>query len=52
MVFAVISVEYGKVLDLEPKSHYCKVCNLKKDLKGKNSIAFAEWKNENVCRFN
>ena len=32
-LFAAISIESGKVLDVEPMSRYCKGCNLKKGLK-------------------
>ena len=41
-VFAAIPIEYGKVLDVEPMSRYCKGCNLKEDLKVKNPTAYAE----------
>ena len=49
--FAAISIESGKVLDVEPMSRYCKGCNLKKGLKVKNSTAYAEWKNAHICRY-
>ena len=39
-LFAAISIESGKVLDVEPMSRYCKGCNLKKDLKVKNPTAY------------
>ena len=41
-VFAAISIESGKVLNVESMSPYCKSCNLKKDLKVKNPTAYAE----------
>ena len=34
-VFAAISIESAKVLDVEPMSRYCKGCNLKKGFKSK-----------------
>ena len=51
-VFAAISIESGKVLDVEPMSRYCKDCNLKKDLKVKNPTVYAEWQNAHICRYN
>ena len=51
-VFAAISIESGKALDVEPMSCYCKGCSLKKDLKVKNPTAYAEWKNADICRYN
>ena len=51
-VFAAISIESGKALDVEPMSCYCKGCNLKKDLKVKNPTAYAEWKNAHIYRYN
>ena len=48
-VFAAISTESGKVLDVEPMSRYCKGCNLKKHLKVKSPPAYAEWKNAHIC---
>ena len=36
-VFAAISIESGKVLDVEPMSRYCKGYNLKKVLKVKKT---------------
>ena len=38
-VFVAISIESGKVLDVEPMCRYCKDCNSKKDLKVKNPTA-------------
>ena len=43
-VFAAISIESRKVLDVEPMSLYGKGFNLKKDLKVRNITAYAEWK--------
>ena len=37
-VFEAISIESGEVLDVEPKSRYCKGCKLKKDLKVKTQL--------------
>ena len=51
-VFVAISIESGKVLDVEPMSRYCKSCNLKKDLKVNNPTAYAAWKNAHICRYN
>ena len=51
-VFAAISIESGKVLDVEPMSRYCKGYNLKKVLKVKKPTAYAEWKNAHICRYN
>ena len=48
-LFAAISIESGKVLDVEPIPCYCEMCNLKKDLKVKNPTAYAEWKNAHIC---
>ena len=43
-VFAAISVENGKVSDIEPTSRYWKGCNLRKDFQVKNPSAYAERK--------
>ena len=51
-VFAAISIESGKVLDVEPMPRYCKSCDLKKDLKVKKPTAYTEWKNAHICRYN
>ena len=49
-VFAAISVENGKVSDIEPTSRYWKGCNLRKDFQVKNPSAYAERK-MHVCQF-
>ena len=51
-MFAAISIESGKVLDVEPMPRYCKSCDLKKDLKVKKPTAYTEWKNVHICRYN
>ena len=51
-MFAAISIESGKVLDVESMCPYCKSCNLKKDLKVKNPTTYAEWKNAHICQYN
>ena len=51
-MFAAISIESGKVLDVEPMLRYCEGCNLKNDLKVKNPTAYAECKNAHICRYN
>ena len=47
-VFAAISIESGKVLDVEPMPRYCKGCDLKNDLKVKKPTAYTEWKNAHI----
>ena len=51
-VFAAISLENGKVLDVEPMSKYCKGCMQKNDLPKKDPTAYAHWRNSHICKFN
>ena len=51
-VFTAISLENGKVLDVEPMSKYCKGCMQKNDLQKKDLTAYAHWRNPHTCKFN
>lgn len=51
-VVTVISLETGKVVDVEPMSKTCKACSLKEKLKISNPTAYAHWKNSHICKFN
>ena len=44
-VFTAISIDSGKVLDVEPMSRLCKSCFLKTD-----PTSYAEWRNSH-CRW-
>ena len=51
-VFAAISIDSGKVLDVEPMSRSCKACFLKKDLMKTDPTSYAQWRNSHICKFN
>ena len=51
-VFAAISMVNGKVIDVEPMSHYCKGCHQNNKLQEINPTAYAEWRNGHICRYN
>ena len=44
-VIPAISLENGKVLDVEPMPKFCKGCIIKNDLKQKDRSVYAQWKN-------
>ena len=47
-----ISMETGKILDVEPMSRYCKACNLKENLKKTDPAQYDFWKVNHVCSYN
>ena len=49
---AALSMESGKVLDIEPMSRYCKACALKEKLKKENIAEYEEWKANHSCFIN
>lgn len=51
-VVTVISLENGKVLDVEPMSKHCKACCLKEPLKQSDPVMYANWRNSHVCSYN
>ena len=51
-VFAVISLDNGKVLDVDPMLKFYKGCIMKNDLKQKDPSAYAQWRNSHICEFN
>lgn len=51
-VYAVLSTDNGKVLDVEPMSRSCKACFLKQDLMKTDPKSYAEWRNSHICKFN
>jgi len=51
-VFTAISIDSGKILDVEAMSRSCKACYLKRDLMKTDSTSYAEWRNSHICKFN
>ena len=51
-VVTIISMDTGKVLDVEPMSKSCKACSLKDKLKNENPAAYDLWKAEHLCKMN
>ena len=51
-VFAAISIDNGKVLDVEPMSRSCKSCFLKRDLMKTDPTGYVEWRNFHICKYN
>lgn len=51
---AVIAIDSGKVLDVEPLSRHCRLCKSKSHLKQNNIDSFNEWyrTHENNCTLN
>nr|XP_047137518.1 uncharacterized protein LOC124814020 [Hydra vulgaris] len=51
-VFAALSMDSGKVLDVEVMSRVCRGCSLNQKLSEKNPNAYAEWRNSHICKMN
>ncbi|XP_065645780.1 zinc finger MYM-type protein 1-like [Hydra vulgaris] len=51
-VVTKLSMDNGKVLDVEPMSRLCKQCQLRKDLKSKNSKSYKNWFKSHSCNVN
>ena len=51
-VVTAISVENGKILDVEPMSRMCKECKLKENLKNTNPDLYGEWRATHDCKLN
>ena len=49
---AAVSMDTGKVLDVEVMSRSCKPCNQNKDLENTDPNAFAVWKANHTCSMN
>ena len=49
-VMTVISMDSGKILDIEVMSKTCKACKLHQHLKKTNPIAFQEWESNHSCK--
>lgn len=49
---AAISMETGKILDVEPMSRYCKGCTLKENLKNTDPAKYDLWKVNHTCSYN
>ena len=47
-----ISMETGKVLDVEPMSRFCKACSLKEELRLSNPAEYDIWKAHHKCSYN
>jgi len=50
-VFAALSVDTGKVLDVEAMNRYCKACCLKETLRKSDPDAYAR-RNQHICSHN
>ena len=51
-IVTAISLDNGKVVDVEPMSRNCKAHNLMDHLKESDPVAFANWMNSHICSFN
>lgn len=51
-VVTTLSMDNGKVLDVEPMSRLCKQCQLRKDIKSKNSESYKNWYKSHSCNVN
>lgn len=51
-VFAAISIDTGKVIDVEPMSRSCKACCIKKELSKTDPDGYAQWRNSHICNYN
>ena len=51
-VVAVISMESGKVIDVESLSKLCRQCKLKEKLKAEKPDEYAEWRLSHICTYN
>ena len=51
-VVAALSVDTGKVIDVEAMSKTCKACCMREHLKDSNPEAYAAWRNSHICNFN
>jgi hypothetical protein len=50
-VMTAISIDSGKVLDVEPMSRVCKACILMDPKKKSEPLHFAEWRNVHKCAY-
>ena len=48
-IVTIISMENGKVLDVEPMTRICKPCKLKENIKSSSPDQYAVWKAQHVC---
>ena len=51
-VVTIISLDNGKIIDIEPMSKNCKACCLKEPLKHSDPVSYANWRNSHICSFN
>ena len=51
-VVTVISIDSGKVLDIEAMNRSCKACCLKKTSMAKDPLGYADWRNSHICKYN
>ena len=51
-VVTAISIDSGKVVDVEIMSKICKGCKQKEHLKTTDPLAYANWRNSHYCSFN
>ena len=51
-VFAALSMDSGKVLDVEAMSRVCRGCLLNQDLAKRDPTAYAQWRNSHICKMN
>ena len=51
-VFAAISMDNGKVVDVEALNKHCKARSMKENLKKNNSDVYEKWKSTHTCSHN
>ena len=51
-VVAALSLDSGKVIDVEVMSRFCRGCSLNQNLAKRNPTAYAKWKNLHNCKMN
>ena len=51
-VVTAISIDTGKVVDVEIMSKICKGCKQKEHLKNTDPLAYANWRNSHYCSYN
>ena len=51
-VFVAISMDNGKILDVEALNKHCKACSMKENLSKSNPEAYEKWKSTHSCTLN
>lgn len=50
-VVTAISLDNGKVVDVEPMARSCKMCNMKEPLKVSDPVAYTKWQDNHKCTY-